>query len=212
MGYREIWARQRKIHAEVAAGERGDTVLFVQHEPVYTAGRRTLPRERPADGTPVVDVDRGGKITYHGPGQLVCYPILRLPEHFGIDDYVRFLEEASIAVVKKYGVETALIPGKTGVWVKADARGGDRKICALGIRVVKRVSFHGLALNVGAGATGPFSNIIPCGLVGVGVTSIETETGTAPNLEDVAKAFETQLKKIRNQPGLGIDRRQSIDS
>ena len=116
--YLEAWDRQRAVHAEVVEGGPG-TVLLLEHSPVYTAGKRTEPHERPTDGTPVIEVDRGGKITFHGPGQLVGYPIVKLPDHVLVVDYVRRLEEALIAVCRELGVTTARVPGRSGVWLQA---------------------------------------------------------------------------------------------
>ena len=144
--YREAWELQRRLHAEVAEGSRADTVLLLEHISVYTAGKRTEPYERPLDGTPVIDVDRGGKITWHGPGQLVGYPIVRLPEPIGVVDYVRRLEEAMIKTFDTYGLLTGRVRGRSGVWLPADHRPG--KIAAIGVRVAAGVTMHGFAINV----------------------------------------------------------------
>ncbi|MFT3877213.1 MAG: lipoyl(octanoyl) transferase LipB [Propioniciclava sp.] len=194
--YQQTWAVQRAVHADVASGQVGPQVLFVQHTPVYTAGRRTEPHERPFDGTPVVDVDRGGKITYHGPGQLVGYPIVTLTRKIGPLEYVRRLEQAVIDVLAGYGIEAGRVDGRTGVWLPADSRRGERKICAIGIRVAKMTTMHGFALNVTAQATGPFGNIVPCGISDAGVTSMEDELGhAAPELMEVAAALEPLLTR-----------------
>src|SRR5699024_6197002 len=145
--YREAWELQRRLHGEAVAGERSDTVILLEHDPVYTAGKRTAPHERPADGTPVIDVDRGGKITWHGPGQLVGYPIVRLTESVKVVDYVRRLEEALIRTINSYGLATGRVPGRSGVWLAADATGPERKIAAIGIRVAHNVTMHGFAPN-----------------------------------------------------------------
>src|SRR5206468_6242491 len=144
--YEQAWARQRQIHAAVAAGEAPDTALLLQHPPVYTAGKRTEAWERPMDGTPVIDVDRGGKITWHGPGQLVGYPIVRLPDPIDVVAYVRRMEGVLIDVCADLGVAASRVPGRSGAWVLADDRGPDRKIAAIGIRVARGVSLHGFAL------------------------------------------------------------------
>ena len=137
------------MHAEVVAGERPDTVLLLEHPPTYTAGKRTEPHERPVDsgGAPVIEVDRGGKITFHGPGQLVAYPIVRLPGHVLVVDFVRRLEEAMIATCADFGVATARVPGRSGVWLRADELRPERKVGAIGLRVAQGVTMHGIALN-----------------------------------------------------------------
>lgn len=191
--YLPTWEYQREVHTRVAAGHQDDTTIFVEHTPVYTAGRRTEPHERPFDGTPVVDVDRGGKITYHGPGQLVGYPIVRLTEGVGVVDYVRRLEEAVIRTLASYGLESMRVDGRTGVWFPADGMRPERKICAIGIRVSKRTTLHGFALNVEAASAGPFTNIIPCGITDTGVTTVEHELGAVPSLLEVAHRLETHL-------------------
>lgn len=195
--YQQTWQLQRDVHAQVAVGEIGPQVLFVQHPPVYTAGRRTQPQERPQDGTPVVDVDRGGKITYHGPGQLVGYPIIRLTRTYGPLEYVRRIEQAVMDMLQAdFGVSSIRVEGRTGVWLPAQAGRPERKICAIGVRVARMTTMHGFALNVAREATGPFGNIIPCGIADAGVTSIEEEIGTTPpTLMDVAHAIEPQLAR-----------------
>lgn len=196
--YRSTWDRQRATHERVASGSIADTTIFVEHEPVYTAGRRTEAHERPFDGTPVVDVDRGGKITYHGPGQLVGYPIVRLPDGVGVVDYVRRVEEAVIRVLAEYGLATRRVADRTGVWLAADPETlrPERKICAIGIRVSKRTTLHGFALNVTAASAGPFANIIPCGITDAGVTTIEHELGIAPPLTEIAARLEPHLSEL----------------
>ena len=194
--YQETWDLQRAVHARVVAREIGPQVLYVQHPPVYTAGRRTLESERPADGTPVVDVDRGGKITYHGPGQLVGYPIITLTRKFGPLEYVRRLEQAVIDVLAPLGIEGIRVEGRTGVWLAADAVRPERKICAIGIRVARMTTMHGFALNVRSEATGPFGKIVPCGISDAGVTSIEEELGAPPpSLVEVARNLEPLLAR-----------------
>lgn len=194
--YRATWDYQKDVHARVATGEIDDTTIFVEHSPVYTAGRRTEPHERPFDGTPVVDVDRGGKITYHGPGQLVGYPIVRLPDGVGVVDYVRRVEEAVIRTLADYGLTTGRIPERTGVWLAKDGLRPERKICAIGIRVSKRTTLHGFALNIAAASAGPFANIIPCGITDAGVTTMEHELGSAPTLAEIAGRLEPRLREL----------------
>src|SRR6185437_12180587 len=160
--YLEAWDLQRQIHAQVVSGERPDTLILLQHPAVYTAGKRTEPHERPFDGTPVVDVDRGGKITWHGPGQITGYPIVRLPEPIDVVGHVRRLEAGLIAVCADLGVTADRVEGRSGAWVRADAKGRDRKIGAIGIRVAQGVTMHGFALNCD-NDMGAFSQMIPCG-------------------------------------------------
>lgn len=194
--YRETWDLQRAVHAQVASGEVGPQVLYVQHPPVYTAGRRTLDSERPVDGTPVVDVDRGGKITYHGPGQLVGYPIVRLSRRVGPLEYVRKLEQAVIDVLAPLGIAGVRVEGRTGVWLPAADGRPERKICAIGIRVARLTTMHGFALNVAPDSTGPFGNIVPCGISDAGVTSIADELGgSGPSLVEVARDLEPLLAR-----------------
>ncbi|MDR1431786.1 MAG: lipoyl(octanoyl) transferase LipB [Propionibacteriaceae bacterium] len=192
--YHAAWDEQRRLHALVASGDLGPQVLFVEHAPVYTAGRRALPAEYPTDGSPVVAVDRGGKITYHGPGQLVGYPIVFLPWKVGVVDYVRRLEQALILGLAEYGLSAIRVPGRTGVWLGADAGRAERKIAAIGIRVSHQTTMHGFALNVGNGQAG-FDKIIPCGISDAAVTSLGAELGAAPPaLTEVARRLEPYLR------------------
>jgi lipoyl(octanoyl) transferase len=192
--YRATWDLQRAIHAEVAGGTRTNTVLLLEHSSVYTAGKRTEPHERPLDGTPVIDVDRGGKITWHGPGQLVGYPIVRLPEATLVVDYVRRLEEAMIAMFTDYGLSTGRIRGRSGVWLAQDTKRVERKIAAVGIRVAAGTTMHGFAINVNPDLH-LFDRIIPCGLTGVGVTSMAAELGTEVRVADVAQTVRPHLER-----------------
>lgn len=195
--YLPTWELQRHLHARVAAGELGPQVLYVQHTPVYTAGRRTTPDQRPVDGTPVVEVDRGGLITYHGPGQLVGYPIVPLPDRVGPLAYVRRLEEAIIRTIRSYGVEGGRVEGRTGVWLRADAGRPERKIAAIGVRVSRRTTLHGFALNVTAASLGPFAGIVPCGIADAGVTCLEAEaTRGVPALDEVMDALTPHLGEL----------------
>jgi len=145
--YEQAWQQQRELHAAVVAGDAPDTVLLLEHPPVYTAGKRTEVWERPVDGTPVIDVDRGGKITWHGPGQLVGYPIVRLPDPIDVVAHVRRMESVLIDVCAELGLAAGRIEGRSGVWVPADEHGPDRKVAAIGIRVAQGVTLHGFALN-----------------------------------------------------------------
>jgi lipoyl(octanoyl) transferase len=191
--YQAAWDMQRSIHAAVSAGSRANTVLLLEHASVYTAGKRTEPHERPLDGTPVVEVDRGGKITWHGPGQLVGYPIVSLPESILVVDYVRRLEEALVTMLAEYGLTTGRIRGRSGVWLAADDRRLERKIAAIGVRVATGTTMHGFALNVDPDLRA-FDRIIPCGLTGVGVTSMTTELGRDLTVTEVAQSLRPHLE------------------
>jgi lipoyl(octanoyl) transferase len=192
--YVEAWDEQRRLHAAVAAGTEPATVLLLEHEPVYTAGKRTLDVERPFDGTPVIDVDRGGKITWHGPGQLTGYPILRLPEPLDVVSYVRRLEEALILVCADLGVDAGRVEGRSGVWV-VDGQGPDRKVAAIGIRVSQGVTMHGFALNCDCDMT-PFANMVPCGIADAAVTSLSLETGRDVSVAEVTPYVEKRLAEV----------------
>jgi lipoyl(octanoyl) transferase len=192
--YLEAWDRQRAVHAEVVAGGPG-TVLMLEHSPVYTAGKRTEPHERPADGTPVIEVDRGGKITFHGPGQLVGYPIVRLPDHVLVVDYVRRLEEALIAVCRDLGVTTARVPGRSGVWLQATADRPERKIAAIGIRVSRGVTMHGFALNCDVDLSW-YDRFVPCGIADAGVTTLSEELGRDVTVAEVLPLVERHLEDL----------------
>ena len=193
--YQWAWDEQRRIHAEVADGTRPGTVLLLEHPDVYTAGRRTEPHERPLDGTPVVDVDRGGKITWHGPGQLVGYPIVKLPDGVYVVDYVRRLEEALIRTVHDYGLEPERVAGRSGVWLAADGRRPERKIVAVGIRVSRGTTQHGFGFNV-APDLGAFGRIVPCGISDAGVTSLSAELGRTVTVAEAATAVEPHLRDL----------------
>ena len=191
--YLEAWEVQRRVHAGVVAGA-DDTVLLLEHPPVFTAGKRTDPHERPTDpgGAQVIDVDRGGKITFHGPGQLVGYPIVRLPDHVYVVDYVRRLEEALIHTCADLGVATARVPGRSGVWLKADHRGPERKIAAIGIRVSRGVAMHGFALNCDVDMNW-YDRFVPCGIADAGVTSLSRELGRDVPVTEVLPYVERHL-------------------
>ena len=159
--YNDAWALQRQVHADVSAGVRKDTLLLLEHASVYTAGKRTEDEERPADGTPVIDVDRGGKITWHGPGQLVGYPIMKLPEPIDVVGYVRWLEQVLIDSIAEFGLYTERVEGRSGVW--APYEGSHVKIAAIGIRVAEKTTMHGFALNCN-NSLEPYETIIACGI------------------------------------------------
>ncbi|WP_417553983.1 lipoyl(octanoyl) transferase LipB [Microbacterium sp.] len=183
--YMDGWELQRSIHREVVSGDRPDTLLLLEHEAVYTAGKRTEPQERPQDGTPVVDVDRGGKITWHGPGQLVGYPIVRLPEPMDVVAHVRRLERLLIGILKPLGVDGYQVAGRSGVWVRRPL--SEDKIAAIGVRVQQGVTMHGFALNCDNTLAG-FGGIIPCGITDAGVTTISEVIGTDVSPADMVKA------------------------
>jgi lipoyl(octanoyl) transferase len=184
--YRTAWELQRDLaDARVAGGP--DTLLLLEHPPVYTAGRRTEPHERPVDGTRVFDTDRGGKITWHGPGQLVGYPIIGLAEPLDVVNYVRRLEESLIMVCGNLGLDTGRIEGRSGVWVPAGAGQPARKVAAIGVRVARATTLHGFALNCDCDLDA-FNAIVPCGISDAGVTSLSAELGRTVNVDDVRVA------------------------
>jgi lipoyl(octanoyl) transferase len=181
--YRDAWEMQRRIlDARLAGGP--DTLLLLQHPAVYTAGRRTQPHERPLDGTPVIDTDRGGKITWHGPGQLVGYPIIGLADPIDVVKYVRHLEEALIRVCTEMGLAAGRVEGRSGVWLAADGARPARKVGAVGIRVQRSTTLHGFALNCDCDL-GAFGAIVPCGITDAGVTSLTAELGRRVAVDDV---------------------------
>lgn len=193
--YLDAWELQRELHAQRAADEITDTALFLEHPPVYTAGRRTEPHERPLDGTPVVDVDRGGKITFHGPGQLVGYPITKLPSHVLVVDYVRRVEEVMIRACGDLGVATGRVPGRSGVWLPADQGRIERKVGAIGIRVSRGVTMHGFALNADVDL-GFYDRFVPCGIADAGVTSLSVELGRDVTVSEVADVVAPHLREL----------------
>lgn len=182
--YLSAWDLQRKLAADRADEVGPDTLLLLEHPSVYTAGKRTTAEDRPQDGTPVIDVDRGGKITWHGPGQLVAYPIVALDDPIDVLDYVRRLEQALIWVCDQLGVHTGRVGGRSGVWLPADGVLPERKIAAIGIRVQRGVTMHGLELNCNADLAA-FDRIVPCGIRDAGVTSLSEELGTEITVADV---------------------------
>jgi lipoyl(octanoyl) transferase len=195
MDYREAWDVQRRLHDEVVDGTRGDTVLLLEHPSVYTAGKRTEPMDRPTDGTPVVDVDRGGKITWHGPGQLVGYPIMKLPDPVDVVAFVRRTEQLLIDALAELGLATTRIDGRSGAWVPADDRGPDRKVAAIGIRVARGVTLHGFAINADCDLAA-FDRIVPCGIRDAGVTSITQELGRPVPVVDIQDVVERRLSTL----------------
>jgi lipoyl(octanoyl) transferase len=197
--YEDAWARQRELHARRVAGEGPDTLLLLEHPSVYTAGRRTAAHERPVDGTPVIDVDRGGKITWHGPGQLVGYPIVALPDPVDVVAYVRRLEDALIEVCAGFGLATGRVEGRSGVWVAADEPGAgfrpERKVAAIGVRVARGVTMHGFALNCDPDM-GAFGAIVPCGIPDAGVTSLSAELGRDIPVAEAIEPVEAAMRRV----------------
>jgi lipoyl(octanoyl) transferase len=192
--YEDALADQRRLHDERVAGERPDTVLLLEHPSVYTAGKRTEDWERPVDGTPVVDVDRGGRITWHGPGQLVGYPIVKLADPVDVVAYVRRLEQVLIGVCEGFGVPAIQVEGRSGAWLPADRRRPERKIAAIGIRVSRGVTMHGFALNCDP-SMAAYQQITACGIQGVGATSLALELGRPVPVEEVLDPVEAALRK-----------------
>jgi lipoyl(octanoyl) transferase len=193
--YLTAWDEQRRLHEAVASGSEPDTVLLLEHPSVYTAGKRTEPWDRPMDGTPVVDVDRGGKITWHGPGQLVGYPIVRLPDPVDVVAYVRRVERLLIDACAELGLATTRIEGRSGVWVPEDDRGPARKVGAIGIRVARGVTLHGFALNCDCDLA-YFDRIVPCGIRDAGVTSLTAEVGRPVTVADALAVVERRLPTL----------------
>ena len=191
--YQAAWDLQREIHGEVVARTTLDTVLLLEHPSVYTAGRRTEVFERPTDGTPVIDVDRGGKITWHGPGQLIGYPILHLPSPMDVVSHVRRLEDVLIGICSDFELATARIKGRSGVWVLDPIE--DRKIAAIGVRVAQGVTMHGFALNCNNDLAW-FDRIVPCGIRDAGVTTLSRELGMEVSVSEVADRAEFHLRRV----------------
>jgi lipoyl(octanoyl) transferase len=190
--YGAAWDEQRRLHEAVVAGTGPPTVLLLEHPSVYTAGKRTEPLDRPVDGTPVVDVDRGGKITWHGPGQIVGYPIMHLAAPLDVVAYVRRVEDVLIETCAEVGLQATRIEGRSGVWVPADERGPDRKVAAIGVRVAQRVTLHGFALNCDCDLAA-FDRIVPCGIRDAGVTSLTAELGRPVTVAEVLPIVERHL-------------------
>ncbi len=192
--YMEAWELQKRLHDDVVHGRIEDTVLLLEHEPVFTAGRRTASWDRPASDVPVIDVDRGGRITWHGPGQLVGYPIVRLPEPIDVVAHVRRLEEAIIRACTELGLATQRVEGRSGVWV-VDGAGRDRKVCAIGVRVARGVTMHGFALN----CTNDLSwsqTITPCGIEDADVSTFSMELGREVTVESVIDVVQKHLHDV----------------
>ena len=193
ISYQSGWDLQRNLHAQVVAKTQSDTILMLEHESVYTAGRRTESFERPTDGTPVIDVDRGGKITWHGPGQLVGYPIVHLPSPMDVVAHVRRLEDVLIGICGDFDLPTARVKGRSGVWVLDATQ--DRKIAAIGVRVAQGVTMHGFALNCNNDLTW-FDRIVPCGIKDAGVTTLSQELGIEIPVTDVLESANLHLHRV----------------
>ena len=191
--YLEGLALQRAIHKEVAGGTRSDTCILLEHEAVYTAGKRTEDSERPNDGTEVIDVDRGGKITWHGPGQLVGYPIMKLPNPIDVVGYVRWLEQVLIEVCADFGLFTERVEGRSGVWAPVD--GTHVKIAAIGIRVADHTTMHGFALNC-SNSLDPYETIIACGIKDAGTSTLSALTGKTVTPAMAAERVKVRLRDI----------------
>ena len=191
--YEKALSVQRSIHSEVVRGSRENTLLLLEHPSVFTAGKRTLEDEKPQDGTPVIDVDRGGKITWHGPGQLVGYPIVKLAKPTELVGFVREIEAGIIAVCEEFGIKGQRVEGRSGVWVCDEH--GERKVAAIGIRVASGVSMHGFAINVNPDLS-EFSRIVPCGISDAAVTSMALELNREVTLDDVLPVVEKHLFEI----------------
>ena len=207
--YLAAWQLQREAaEARIAGGP--DTLFLLEHPPVYTAGRRTEPHERPVNGAPVVDTDRGGKITWHGPGQLVGYPIIGLAEPLDVVNFVRRLEEALILVCADVGVATTRIAGRSGVWAPADGLRPARKIAAIGIRVARATTLHGFALNCDCDLDA-YRTIVPCGIADAGVTSLTAELGRDVGVDDVIGPVSAAVgDALDGILGLGADRTPGV--
>jgi len=195
--YLDGWELQRRLHDRRAAGQIPDTCLLLEHQPVYTAGRRTEPLDRPLTdpGIPVIDVDRGGKITWHGSGQLTGYPIIKLREPLDVVAYVRALEEAMIVTCAEFGVATERVPGRSGAWVRGDENVPDRKVGAIGARVAKGVSMHGFALNADCDLSW-YDRIVPCGIHDAGVTTLSAEADRHITVAEVTPVMERHLADV----------------
>mgnify|MGYP003328205206 FL=1 len=194
--YQEAWQLQRSIHDRVADDTEANTLILVEHPSVFTAGRRTDSLERPTDGTPVIDVDRGGRITWHGPGQLVGYPIIKLAKRNEVVGFVRQLEEALIKTIAEFGLSGTQISGKTGVWLKDES--GERKVAAIGVRVAKGVTMHGFALNVCPDLSF-FDRIVPCGMPEAITTSMQQELGRPITIAEVTPVLEKYMLNSLSQ-------------
>src|SRR4051812_12568002 len=203
--YEQAWARQRELHAAVEAGDAPDTALLLEHPSVYTAGRRTEDWERPLDGAPVVDVDRGGRITWHGPGQLVGYPIVTLPLPVDLVAYVRTLEDALIGVCADLGLRAQRVEGRSGVWFPADPHSGrhERKVAAIGVRFARGVTMHGFSLNCDNDLAW-FDRIVACGIADAEVTTLSAELGRGVSVDEALPLVEKHLHRVLGTTDLTV--------
>jgi len=190
--YQSAWDRQRELHHKIVTENHPDVAVLLEHQNVYTAGRSTKPEDRPTDSSPVFDIDRGGRITWHGPGQIVCYPIMKLDDPVDVVAHVRRLELLIMNVCSKLGLETTQIDGRSGVWVKGNGY-PDKKIAAIGIRVAKKATMHGFALNCN-NSLDAFRNIVPCGIGDADVTTISLELGRDVSVAEVTPLIEAELR------------------
>ena len=190
--YQSAWDRQRELHHKIVTENHPDVAVLLEHQNVYTAGRSTKPEDRPTDSSPVFDIDRGGRITWHGPGQIVCYPIMKLDDPVDVVAHVRRLELLIMNVCSKLGLETTQIDGRSGVWVKGNGF-PDKTIAAIGIRVAKKATMHGFALNCN-NSLDAFRNIVPCGIGDADVTTISLELGRDVSVAEVTPLIEEELR------------------
>ena len=190
--YQSAWDQQRELHHKIVTENHPDVAVLLEHQNVYTAGRSTKPEDRPTDSSPVFDIDRGGRITWHGPGQIVCYPIMKLDDPVDVVAHVRRLELLIMNVCSKLGLETTQIEGRSGVWVKGNGL-PDKKIAAIGIRVAKKATMHGFALNCNNSLVA-FRNIVPCGIGDADVTTISLELGRDVSVTEVTPLIEEELR------------------
>lgn len=197
VNYRSAWSLQEQIHSERVSGTRGDTTLLLEHQSIYTAGKRTQPEDRPV-ASEVIDVDRGGRITWHGPGQLVGYPIVKLSDPPDVVAHVRRMEQILIDVCSDFDVESFRVDGRSGVWVEHHGLSDDvRKIAAIGVRVSRGVTMHGFALNCDCDLTA-YSSIVPCGIADAGVTSLSAHIGRTVKVADVLPHVKARLTSLSN--------------
>ncbi len=203
LDYQAAWDRQRALASARADGAGPDTVLLLEHPAVYTAGKRTQPEDRPTDGTPVIEVDRGGRITWHGPGQLVGYPIVKMMAPVDVVGYVRLLEQVLITACADLGLPAGRVAGRSGVWLPADGLRPERKVAAIGVRIAKDVTLHGFALNCDPDMAG-FDRIVPCGIADAGVTSLTAELDRQVTVADAIDVVTNRLRE-------GLDGELSVE-
>ena len=204
--YESAWIKQKEIHQNIVENNHPNIVALLEHKSVYTAGRSTKPEDRPFDSSPVIDIDRGGRITWHGKGQIVCYPIMKLEDPIDVVAHVRRLELLIMNVCKQLGLETTQIEGRSGVWVKGQP---DKKIAAIGIRVAKKATMHGFALNCN-NTLDAFRKIVPCGIGDADVTTLSMELGRDISVEEVIPLIENEIRngalniKITKRPKVEV--------